>query len=127
MPSNRHALDTGSAQSRLDPRAARCHTRPVPDSDLREFIREITLRHEKASRDTERWLRIADRRTDEMVRRTDEMIRKGDEMVRKGDEMIRKGDAVIAELRDLRAESQAQRAALFRMLDRLGPGGAEPA
>ena len=92
----------------------------MSDSDLKAFIREITLRHEKASRETDRWLRVAEQRTEVMVRRTDEMIRKGDEM-------IRKGDAVIAELRDLRAESQAQRAALFRMLDRLGPGGAEPA
>ena len=85
----------------------------MSDSDLKDFIREITLRHEKASQETDRWLRVAERRTDEMIR--------------KGDEMVRKGDAVIAELRDLRAESQAQRAALFRMLDRLGPGGTEPA
>ncbi len=99
----------------------------MSDSDLRAFIQEITLRHEKASRETERWLRIADRRTDEMIRKGDDMVRRTDEMIRKGDEMIGKSDVVIAELRDLRAESQAQRAALFRMLDRLGPGGAEPA
>lgn len=85
----------------------------MTESELREFIREQTLRHEKASRVTERWLRIADRRTEEMVKR--------------GDEMIRRSDEVIAELRDLRAESQAQRAALFQLLDRLGPGGAGPA
>lgn len=78
----------------------------MAEGDLKEFIREITLRHERASRETQEWLRIADERTREMIRRGDEMI---------------------AELRDLRAESQAQRAALFRMLGRLGPGGAEPA
>lgn len=77
----------------------------MAESDLKAFIREITLRHERASRETNRWLRVAEQRTNEMIRRTDEMI---------------------AELRDLRAESQAQRAALLRVLDRLGPSGAQP-
>lgn len=78
----------------------------MSEGDLKEFIREITLRHERASGETQEWLRIADERTGEMIRRGDEMI---------------------AELRDLRAESRAQRQALFRVLDRLDPGGAEPA
>lgn len=77
----------------------------MSDSDLKAFIREITLRHERASKQTDHWLQIADARTQEM---------------------IRKGDEMIAELRDLRAESQAQRAALLRVLDHLGPGGAQP-
>lgn len=85
----------------------------MTDSDLREFIREQALRHERASQATERWLRIADRRTDEMVKR--------------GDEMIKRSDEVIAELRDLREESRAQRAALFEVLDRIGPGQPPPA
>ncbi len=120
----RVGLGTGSSPNRrirgLIGAAPGATPAPLADPGLRAFIAEITLRHEKASKETERWLRIADRRTDEM-------IRKGDEIVRRTDEMTRKGDAVIAELRDLRAEGQAQRAALFRMLDRLGPGGAEPA
>lgn len=78
----------------------------MSEGDLKDFIREITLRHERASRETREWLRIADERTGEMIRRGDEMI---------------------AELRDLRAESRAQRQALFRVLDRLGSGGTEPA
>lgn len=85
----------------------------MSEGDLKEFIREITLRHERASREMQEWLRIADERTREMIRR--------------GDEMVRRTDVMIAEFRDLRAESLAQRAALFQMLDRLGPGGAEPA
>lgn len=92
----------------------------MTDSDLREFIREQTLRHERASQATERWLRIADRRTDEMIKRTDEMIKRSDEMIKRSDE-------VIVELRDLREESRAQRAALFEVLDRLGPGQPPPA
>ncbi|MFN8151501.1 MAG: hypothetical protein U0R24_10315 [Solirubrobacterales bacterium] len=79
---------------------------PGHEDDLKDFIREITLRHEQASRNTERWLRIADRRTDEMIRRS---------------------DFVLEELRDLREESRAQTAALFQILDRMGPGGAQPA
>ncbi len=77
----------------------------MTEAEFRDFMREQTLRHERASRSTEAWLRIADRRTREMIKRSDEMI---------------------AELRDLREEfkdeSRALRAALFAMMDRLGPG-----
>jgi len=77
----------------------------VTEAEFRDFMREQTLRHERASRSTEAWLRIADRRTREMIKR---------------------GDETIAELRDLREEfkdeSRAQRAALFAMMDRLDPG-----
>lgn len=89
----------------------------MSESDLKEFIREITLRHERASQQTDRWLQIADDRTQEM-------IRKGEEMT---SELRDLREQMNSELRDLRAESRAQRAALFRMLDRLGPGGTEPA
>jgi len=78
----------------------------VTEAEFRDFMREQTLRHERASRSTEAWLRVVERRTDEMIRRGDEMI---------------------SELRDLREESKAQRAALFKILDRLDSGGAPPA
>ena len=89
----------------------------MTEAEFREFIREQTLRHERASKNTERWLRIADRRTDEMIRRTDEMSRRTDEM-----------SVELRSLReDFREESRAQRAALFAILDRLNAGGAPPA
>ena len=96
----------------------------MADDDLREFIREQTLRYEKAAERTERWLRIADRRTDEMIKRGDEMIRRSDVMISRGDRLI----AEIAELREeFRAEAQAQRAALFAMMDKLNGGAPPPA
>jgi hypothetical protein len=88
----------------------------VTEAEFRDFIREQTLRHERASRSTERWLRIADKRTDEMVTRSDEMIKRSNELI-----------SEIRELRaDFREESRAQRAALFAMMDKLD-GGAPPA
>lgn len=77
----------------------------MTEAEFRDFMREQTLRHERASRSTEAWLRVVERRTDEMIRRGDEMI---------------------SELRDLREESKAQRA-LFKILDRLDSGEAPPA
>lgn len=71
----------------------------MTESEFRDFMREQTLRHESAMRG--------------VIRRTDEMIRRSDEE--------------IAELRDLRQESRAQRAALFAVLDQLRSGGAPPA
>lgn len=70
----------------------------MTESEYREFIREQTLRHERATRRMERWLQLVERRT----------------------------EAQIAELRDLREESQAQRAALLLVLDELRSGGAPP-
>jgi uncharacterized protein YhaN len=78
----------------------------MTEAEFREFIREQTLRHERASRTTEAWLRTVDQRTQEMVRRTDEQIEA---------------------LRDLREESRAFRDALLAMLDRLGPPEPPPA
>lgn len=110
----------------------------VRDDEFKAFMEQITLRHERATNQTERWLRIADKRTDDMVQRTDQMARRTDEMVRRTDDMIRRTDLLIEESRDFREEmrefreefkeeSRAQRAALFQVLDRLGPGGAQPA
>ncbi|MBA2523815.1 MAG: hypothetical protein H0V25_10885 [Solirubrobacterales bacterium] len=78
----------------------------MTESELRDFMREQSLRVERAQRSTEAWLRSVDRRTQEMIRRTDEQIEA---------------------LRDLRDESRAQRAALLSMIDRLSPGGQPPA
>jgi len=71
----------------------------MTEAEFRDFMREQTLHHEAAMR--------------EVIRRTDEMIRRS--------------DVEIEALRDLREESRAQRAALFTMMDRLGPGGPPPA
>lgn len=79
----------------------------MTESELREFMREQSLRHESTMR---------------------EVIKRTDEMVRRSDEMIRRSDVQIDTLVDLRDESRAQRAALFRVLDRLdGADGAPPA
>jgi hypothetical protein len=68
----------------------------VTEAEFRDFMREQTLRHERAMR--------------EVIRRTDEMVRRS--------------DVQIDTLNDLVEESRAQRAALFAMIDRLGPGPA---
>ena len=68
--------------------------------DLRELIREQSL--------------LANRRTEEFAA---EVRRLREEMHRHHDRQDRKLDEVIA-------EGRAQRAALFRILDRLDPGGA---
>ena len=68
----------------------------MTESEFRDFMREQTLRHERVMR--------------EVIRRTDEMVRRS--------------DVQIDTLNDLVEESRAQRAALFAMIDRLGPGPA---
>ena len=78
----------------------------MTESEFRDFIREQTLRHERATRTMERWLRAVEVKTEDLTRATDEQI---------------------ATLRDLVEESQAQRAALFTMMDKLDSGGAPPA
>ncbi len=78
----------------------------MTEAEFREFIREQTLRHERATRSMERWLHGVERRVDEMVRRS---------------------DVQIATLEDLVQESRAQRAALFTMIDKLDSGGSPPA
>ena len=76
----------------------------VRDDEFKTFMEQITLRHERATNQTERWLRIADKRTDDMVQRTDQMARRTDEMVRRTDDMIRRTDLLIEESRDFREE-----------------------
>jgi len=72
-------------------------------SDLREFIREQSL--------------IANRRMDQYAKELSEWR----------DKMDRHFDRQDRKLDDLLAESRAQRAALFKMMDRLDSGGAAPA
>lgn len=78
----------------------------MTESEFREFIREQTLRHERATRRMERWLQTVEVKTADMTRAV---------------------DAQIATLEDLVEESRAQRAALFKMMDKLDSGGAPPA
>jgi hypothetical protein len=79
-------------------------------ADLREFIREMTLRFERTTRAL-----IAEMREDRAEARAERQ------------EAGRKLDVILAEIRDLRGESRARTQALLRMLDRLGDGGAAPA
>lgn len=67
----------------------------MTESEFRDFMREQTLRHERATRRMEQWLQTVERRT----------------------------NVQIATLEDLVEESRAQRAALFQMMDRLDSGG----
>jgi hypothetical protein len=81
------------------------------DPDDREFMRQLLLRHEKA--------------TDAMIRRLDENTRRLDENTRQ----MREDHALFVRrvekgTREFVAEMRAQRAALFRILDRLDGGGA---
>lgn len=82
----------------------------MTEDDFRAFIREQTLRHERATRANEKWLRVAEQKLEDMVRRTDEMIEESRE-----------------QRREFREESRAQRAALFATLDRLNDSGPPPA
>lgn len=75
----------------------------MTESEFRDFMREQTLRHERASRAMQRGLLSMERRTEEVVRKT---------------------DMQIETLHDLIDESRAQRQALLAMLDRLGGGPA---
>lgn len=85
----------------------------MTEPEFREFMRELTLRHERAMR--------------EMVRRTDEMIRRSDVQTEALVALREESRAQIEALVDLREESRAQRRALFAVLDRLDPGGQPPA
>jgi hypothetical protein len=87
------------------------------DPDDREFMRQLLLRHEKA--------------TDAMIKRLDEgteKIRAETQQIRIRTEQIKRGgdahtDALRAHTREFVAEMRAQRQALFRILDRLDAKG----
>jgi microcystin degradation protein MlrC len=78
--------------------------------DLREFIRTITLRIERA-------VQAMDRKTDVLA----------EEIVRQREEMRTQFAQQREQLEDILAENRAQREALFRILDRLDNGGTAPA
>ena len=78
----------------------------MDESDFREFIREERLRHEQANRRVERWLLKNEERAAVQISTLERMN---------------------ALLEDLVAESRAQRAALFAVLDKLDSRGPPPA
>ena len=88
------------------------------DPDDREFMRQLLLRHEKA---TDAMIARLDKGTEESARRTEE-IRARTEEIRAG--MYDLSDQIRAHTREFVAEMQAQRQALFRVLDRLDGQGA---
>jgi hypothetical protein len=77
----------------------------------REFMRELLLRHEKA---TDAMVARLDKGTEEIRIRIDQLKRTGDAHT----------EALKAHTREFVAEMQAQRQALFRVLDRLEGKGA---
>lgn len=77
----------------------------MSEEEFRDFIREQTLRHEHATRTMDRWLETVDRRVEKMIQRSDVQIA---ELQRLGEEH--------------KQEAQAQRQALFAILDRLESG-----
>jgi hypothetical protein len=86
---------------------------PVMDPDDRTFMRELLQRHDKA---TDAMIRRHDANSAAMIRRLDA-----------GTEQLREhGRAMREDHREFVAEMRSQRAALFRILDRLdgGPAGA---
>jgi hypothetical protein len=76
------------------------------EPEYREFMRELVLRHEKA---TDAMIARLDAGTEEIRIRIDQLKRTGDAQA----------EALRAHTREFVAEMQAQRRALFRVLDRL--------
>jgi hypothetical protein len=77
----------------------------------REFMRQLLLRHEKA---TDAMIARLDKGTEEIRIRIEQMKRTGDTQT----------EALRAHTREFVAEMQAQRQALFKILDRLDAKGA---
>jgi hypothetical protein len=77
----------------------------------REFMRQLLLRHEKA---TDAMIARLDSGTEAIIARTEQIKRQGDKHT----------DALEAHTREFVAEMRAQRQALFRVLDRLDAKGA---
>jgi hypothetical protein len=83
------------------------------DPDDREFMRQLLLRHEKA---TDAMIARLDKGTEESGKRIEEIRIRIEELKRTGNAQA---DALRAHTREFVAEMQAQRQALFRVLDRL--------
>ena len=77
----------------------------------REFMQQLLRRHEKA---TDAMIARLDAGTEAMRARTEEILARTDANT----------DAIRAHTREFVAEMQAQRQALFRVLDRLDGGAA---
>jgi hypothetical protein len=88
------------------------------EPDDREFMRELLLRHEKA---TNAMIARLDKGTEDIARRTEEVRIRIEQIKRSGDAHT---EALRAHTREFVAEMQAQRQALFRVLDRLDGQGA---
>jgi methyl-accepting chemotaxis protein len=84
----------------------------------REFMRQLLLRHERA---TDAMIERLNQATEESRTRTEE-IRARTEEIRAG--MYELANGIRAHTREFVAEMQAQRQALFRILDRLDGSGA---
>jgi hypothetical protein len=84
----------------------------------REFMRQLLLRHEKA---TDAMIEGLNQATEESRKRTEEIGIRIEELKRTGNAQA---DALRAHTREFVAEMQAQRQALFKVLDRLDAKGA---
>jgi hypothetical protein len=84
----------------------------------REFMRQLLLRHEKA---TDAMIARLDKGTEEIGRRIEEIRIRTEQIKRSGDTH---SEALRAHTREFVAEMRAQRQALFRVLDRLDGKGA---
>ena len=83
------------------------------DPDDREFMRQLLLRHEKA---TDAMIARLDKGTEESGKRIEEIRIRIEELKRTGSAQA---DALRAHTREFVAEMQAQRQALFRVIARL--------
>jgi hypothetical protein len=88
------------------------------DPEDREFMRQLLLRHEKA---TDAMIARLDKGTEESGKRIEEIRIRIEELKRTGDTHT---EALRAHTREFVAEMRAQRQALFRVLDRLDGSGA---
>jgi hypothetical protein len=83
------------------------------EAEDREFMRELLLRHEKA---TDAMITRLDKGTEEIRLGTEEIRLRIEQIKRTGDAQA---EALRAHTREFVAEMRAQRQALFRVLDRL--------
>jgi hypothetical protein len=88
------------------------------DPDDREFMRQLLLRHEKA---TDAMIARLDEGTATLRAETRKIIARTEQIKRQDD---KRTDALEAHTREFVAEMRAQRQALFRVLDRLDAKGA---
>jgi uncharacterized protein YPO0396 len=97
---------------------------PLMDADDRSFVQQLLRRHEKSTdamvRELNALTRRVDAGTDALARRTDQVIARMEAQTRQMEAQTRQMEA---QRREFTEESRAQRAALFRIFDRLNEGG----